>query len=37
MNQHRKALFALLFTLLLSATVTAQPSKEAVVFGQKIK
>jgi 2-hydroxy-6-oxonona-2,4-dienedioate hydrolase len=42
MNQHRKALFALLFTLLLSATVAAQapaaqPSKEAVVFGQKIK
>src|SRR5215212_10202683 len=48
MRQHgthlrqRRALFALLFTLLLAAATAAQapaaqPSKEAVVFGQKIQ
>ncbi len=38
--RHRRAPFAALFTLLLAATAAAQaaaaPSKEAVVFGQKI-
>ncbi len=42
MKQHRTALLALLFTFFLSATAAAQmpaaqPSKEAIVFGQKIK
>src|SRR5215218_4669155 len=42
MKQHRRALFALSFTLCLAATAAAQapaaqPQKEAVVFGQKIK
>src|SRR5919107_3748075 len=42
MKQHRKALFALLFALLSAASAAAQapaapPSKEVVVFGQKIK
>jgi pimeloyl-ACP methyl ester carboxylesterase len=42
MHQHRKALFALLFVLLSAASAAAQapaaqPSKEVVVFGQKIK
>ncbi|HEX7318293.1 MAG TPA: alpha/beta hydrolase [Pyrinomonadaceae bacterium] len=42
MKQHRQVLFALLFTLCLAATATAQApvpqaQKEAVVFGQKIK
>jgi pimeloyl-ACP methyl ester carboxylesterase len=42
MKQPRQALFAALFTLLLAATAAAQapaaqPSKEAVVFGQKIQ
>lgn len=42
MKQHREALFALLFTLLLAVTAAAQmpaaqPPKEAVVFGQKIR
>jgi 2-hydroxy-6-oxonona-2,4-dienedioate hydrolase len=42
MKQHRKASFALLFTLLLATTAAAQapappPLKETVVFGQKIK
>ena len=41
MKQHRKAVFALPLILLLAATAAAQapaaqPSKEAVVFGQKI-
>src|ERR1044071_4297093 len=41
MKKHRQALFALLFTLLISATAAAQmpaaQPQEAVVFGQKIK
>lgn len=42
MKQHREALSALLLTLCLAASAAAQapaapPSKEAVVFGQKIK
>jgi pimeloyl-ACP methyl ester carboxylesterase len=37
MKQHRRALFALVFTLCLAATAAAQGQKEAVVFGQKIK
>ncbi|MET0645275.1 MAG: alpha/beta fold hydrolase [Pyrinomonadaceae bacterium] len=42
MKQHRQALSALLLTLLLAATAAAQapvppPSKEAIVFGQKIQ
>ncbi|HEX8149695.1 MAG TPA: alpha/beta fold hydrolase [Pyrinomonadaceae bacterium] len=42
MKQHTRALFALLFVPLFAAAVAAQapvpqPSKEAVVFGQKIK
>jgi len=42
MNQHRKAFFALLFVLLSAASAAAQvpaaqPLKEVVVFGQKIK
>src|ERR1044071_7183928 len=42
MKQHRKAFFALLFVLLSAASAAAQapvaqPSKEVVVFGQKIK
>ncbi len=42
MKQHRKALLALLFVFLFAASAAAQmpaprPSKEAVVFGQKIK
>lgn len=42
MKPYREALFAVMFTLLLSASAAAQaqapqPLKEAVVFGQKIK
>ena len=42
MKQYRRALFALLFALLLTVSAAAQapaaqPQKEAVVFGQKIK
>ena len=42
MKQHRKAFFALLFVLLSAASAAAQapaaqPQKEVVVFGQKIK
>src|SRR5919107_641054 len=42
MKQHRKALFALLFALLSAASAAAQapaaqPQKEVVVFGQRIK